>query len=65
MQINMKTNINKEQISGLKKISSPKKECTHLEHKPPMFYLYDPGTYEYVCPGCGHVYTFTVPEVTN
>jgi hypothetical protein len=24
----------------------------------------EPGTYEYICPACGHRQVFTVPEIT-
>ena len=41
-----------------------KKRCRHPEHKPPGHIVLQPGTYEYVCPGCGHVTKVHVPLVT-
>jgi hypothetical protein len=41
----------------LKGTSSP---CMHHEHNPPMFYVYQNGTYEWTCPGCGHRQYLTV-----
>jgi hypothetical protein len=51
-------------MSGLRKISESKKRCNNPEHNPPMFISLEPGTYEYICPACGHRQVFTVPEIT-
>lgn len=38
--------------------------CCHPEHLPPMFRVFEPGIYEHICPGCGKVCRFTVPQIT-
>lgn len=40
----------------------PEKGCTHREHFPPQWQVFEDGIYEHTCPGCGHVTTFTVPQ---
>lgn len=37
--------------------------CTHPEHKPPQFRVFEPGEYEHTCPACGKVTKFTVPLI--
>ncbi len=49
---------------GLRKIADAPQQCLSPEHNPPSMIHLDPGTYEYVCPSCGHKTTFTVPLVT-
>jgi hypothetical protein len=41
------------------------KICRHSEHNPPMHIVLEPGTYEYICPGCGNKTVFDVPLITN
>ena len=51
--------------SGLRKIgNAPEPVCRHPEHNPPMHIHLEPGTYEYVCPGCGRTVIFSVPLIT-
>jgi hypothetical protein len=38
--------------------------CHDPEHYPPMHMLFEPGTWENLCPSCGKVTRFTVPEIT-
>lgn len=54
-----------------RRIDEPKKEldpnnrrtmCQHSEHEPPNAQVLAPGSYEHVCPGCGHVGHFTVSK---
>jgi hypothetical protein len=35
--------------------------CRHPEHNPPTHIYLEPGTYEYICPACGHKQVFSVP----
>lgn len=35
--------------------------CSHREHDPPNMIVLEPGSYEYTCPGCGHVTYFQIP----
>lgn len=51
----------------IRKIDKPKKSwnrpiCYHPDHNIPNMMVFEPGTYEHTCPGCGKVTTFTVPE---
>jgi|GEM_PF-4764016 len=54
---------------ALRKINSwvksykPYKICNHPEHNPPSHMVYQPGEYEWVCPGCGKVTKFIVPYI--
>lgn len=50
----------------MRKIAEPKQNeiCMNPEHKPPMHIYLTPGTYEHVCPSCGHKTIFTVPLIT-
>lgn len=48
----------------IKKIADFKNRCLHPEHKPPMHIHLSPGTYEHICPQCGHTTTFSVPLIT-
>ena len=52
----------------LKKLDDDKtwtrKVCRSPEHNPPGMMVYRPGTYEWTCPKCGDVTSFTVPLVT-
>lgn len=52
----------------LKKIADDKtwtrNVCHSPEHDPPSMQLFEPGTYEWTCPACGHITRFTVPLVT-
>ena len=49
---------------GLRKIADAPVPCRHPEHEPPTLIVLAPGTYEYICPGCGAEVIFTVPLVT-
>lgn len=53
-----------DNFSGTRKIADPPGFCRHPEHRPPMFKVFSPGTYEHVCPGCKHKMIFTVPLIT-
>jgi hypothetical protein len=44
----------------LKKIADIPKPCLSSEHNPPSSMVYDPGVYEWTCPSCGNIITFTV-----
>ena len=48
---------------GTRKIGEPSKEaqCLHPGHKIPSLMVFEPGTYEHVCPACGHRRVFRVP----
>ena len=48
---------------GTRKISDPPMICRHQEHYPPSHMVYEPGTWEHVCPGCGARHVFVVPSV--
>lgn len=53
-----------KKLDGDKSPSWLKKErCRHIEHDPPGFIVLEPGTYEHLCPSCGHKTVFTVPEI--
>jgi hypothetical protein len=56
--------IYKQRYSGLRKIADAEPPCYHLEHNPPTHIVLDPGTYEYVCPGCDKTTKFVVPYIT-
>lgn len=49
--------------SGLRKIRDAEYPCTHPEHDPPKHMVYEPGTYEYICPACGKKTVFEVPAI--
>lgn len=49
--------------TGLFKIEDCKYPCNNPEHNPPGHIVLKPGRYEYICPGCGHRQTFTVPSI--
>lgn len=51
-------------VGGVRKLAGPVQVCRSPEHNPPQFMVHDPGTYEYVCPSCGHRTVFTVPLIT-
>lgn len=46
----------------LKKIADLDKSefCISSEHNPPTMIVLPDGVYEYTCPSCGHITTFTV-----
>ena len=48
---------------GLRKIKDTEIPCTHPGHNPPMHIVLEPGEYEYMCPACGKITTFTVPRI--
>lgn len=52
---------------GLRRIGDSPSErgCRHPEHNPPGHRVYQPGQYEYTCPGCGKTITFTVNGATR
>lgn len=37
-----------------------KQPCMHPGHNPPGHRVYEPRTYEHVCPKCGEKQTFTI-----
>lgn len=41
----------------------PFKPCMHPEHNPPSHMVFEPGEYEWECPGCGKITKFTVPYI--
>lgn len=49
--------------SGLRKIKDVEKPCLHHAHNPPMHINLPAGIYEYTCPSCGKVTTFTTPLI--
>ena len=38
--------------------------CHHPDHNPPSHMVFEPGTYEHECSGCGKKLVFTVPRIT-
>ncbi len=54
---------NDKKECGLRKMSDSIYDdvCRSSEHNPPQHIVLEPGTYEYVCPACGHRQVFTVP----
>ena len=34
--------------------------CRHPEHRPPGMRVFEPGTYEHICPACGKKTVFVV-----
>ena len=46
-----------------RKIKDAPKPCLNPEHNPPSHMVYQPGTYEHICPGCGKKIIFTVLQV--
>lgn len=38
------------------------KPCRDPNHFPASLLVLDPGNYEQVCPGCGRITYFTIPE---
>lgn len=40
------------------------KPCFHPDHQIPMFQVFENGTYEHKCDGCGQTSTFTVNRPT-
>ena len=51
--------------SGLRKVDDIKPCCNHPEHNPPGHMVYEPGVYEYICPGCGKVKKFNVNRISS
>jgi len=46
------------------KIKDAEWTCSHPEHKPPMFQVFEPGaTYRHTCPAFGKETVFTVPLI--
>lgn len=41
----------------------PQDYCTHPDHKPAGYRVYQPGIYEHTCAGCGKVTVFRVEPV--
>jgi hypothetical protein len=62
------SNIINQAKGGTRKISTPEEDakrlCMHPEHNPAMLRVYEPGTYEHICPACGAKMVFTVPRIT-
>ena len=46
----------------IKKIWEVKSHCKHPEHDPPKMMVFEPGTYEHECPGCGKKIVFRVTQ---
>lgn len=57
-------NVSSNAKDGLRKIKDVEQPCLHPEHNPPMHIYLAAGAYEYTCPSCGKVTTFTVPLIT-
>lgn len=49
---------------GLRRIADAPRPCLSPEHNPPSRIYLEAGSYEYVCPSCGHKTTFSVPLIT-
>jgi len=49
---------------SIKKIKDAPIPCSNPEHEPPHHMVYEPGTYEHVCPGCGKKTVFEVPGIS-
>lgn len=46
---------------GTRKIAdAPPPPCRDPEHEPPKMMVFEPGTYEHICPTCGKKTIFTV-----
>lgn len=56
--------MNKPKKSGLKKIKDAEQPCFHPEHNPPSHMVFSPGEYENICPACGKITRFAVPNIT-
>ncbi len=50
--------------SALQKVAEPKKSCLDPEHNPPGNIVLEPGSYEHICPKCGKVSRFIIPDIT-
>lgn len=50
-------------INSWVKSYKPIRPCNHPEHHPPSHMVFQPGEYEWVCPGCGKVTKFVVPYI--
>ena len=50
-----------------RKIKEPNEEelCLSPEHSPPSPIVFEPGTYEHICPMCGKRIVFTVPVILS
>jgi hypothetical protein len=54
----------KTKKGGTRKIADAPIPCPHPGHEPPSHMVFPPGTYEHVCPACGHKTIFTVPFIS-
>ena len=60
----MKGKIDKTTTPGkIHKLKDASKPCNSPRHNPPAHIVLSPGTYEYICPDCGHRIEFVVPYV--
>lgn len=50
--------------SGLVRLGDIYGQCRHPEHNPPCHIYLNDGNYQYTCPSCGHIQTFTVQGAT-
>lgn len=48
---------------GTRKIADASRPCFDPAHNPPSHCVFEPGTYEHVCPACGHITIFSVPAI--
>lgn len=46
-----------------KKIADEPMPCLNRQHDPPGHMVYQPGTHEHTCPGCGYRQTFRVSRM--
>jgi hypothetical protein len=47
---------------GTRKIADVPIPCSNPAHLPPQHMVFPPGIYEHVCPSCGQVYRFEIPQ---
>ena len=48
---------------GTEKIRDTSPPCSHPEHSPPSYCVFEPGEYRHTCPACGHITYFRVPHI--
>lgn len=51
-------------MTNTRKIADAPEFCRDSEHNPPTHMVYEPGTWEHVCPRCKHRVVFTSPSFT-
>ena len=52
------------QAGKIRKIADLPRVCNDFAHDPPGMIVLDNGVYQYECPGCRHITTFTVNKPT-